>query len=111
MATHSISPRARKRLRGLLAEKSPEYPDSPNREEARAADRALVQSGALSESQLIALYASAYGAEPVEEEEFKVPNRFRMRRMISSTPTVVFPPNGTPTRSPSLWSIPTISNS
>ena len=46
---------ARKRLRGMLAEKSPDYPASPSREEARAADRALIQSGALSESQLVAL--------------------------------------------------------
>ena len=50
---------ARKRLRGMLAEKSPDYPASPSREEARAADRALIQSGALSESQLVALYAAA----------------------------------------------------
>jgi len=67
---------ARKRLRELLAEKSPEYPAAPAREEARAADRALVQSGALSEAQLVALYSKAYGSEPVEEEEFKTPEPF-----------------------------------
>ena len=67
---------ARKRLRGMLAEKSPDYPASPSREEARAADRALIQSGALSESQLVALYAAAYGTEPVEEEEFRTPEPF-----------------------------------
>jgi len=38
---------ARKRLRELLAEKSPEYPDSPAREEARAADRALAGNNAV----------------------------------------------------------------
>ncbi len=67
---------ARKRLRGMLAEKSPDYPASPSREEARAADRALIQSGTLSESQLVALYAAAYGTEPVEEEEFRTPEPF-----------------------------------
>ena len=67
---------ARRRLRQLLAERNPEYPASPTREEARAADRAMVQAGTLTESQLAALYSEAYGCEPVDEEEFKLPEPF-----------------------------------
>ncbi len=67
---------ARKRLRDLLAAGSPEYPASPSREEARAADQALLKTGILNETQLVALYTQAYKTDAVEEEEFKLPELY-----------------------------------
>lgn len=60
----------------MLADKCQDYPISPSRGEARAADRALIDSGSLSEAELVSLYAAAYGTEPVEEEECKMPEPF-----------------------------------
>ncbi len=67
---------ARKRLRERLAAKNPEYPADPGRLEAREADRLLVQAGVLTETELAVLYAEAYETEPVDEEEFPLPERY-----------------------------------
>ncbi|MDR0933175.1 MAG: GspE/PulE family protein [Victivallales bacterium] len=69
-------PAARERLRKLLSHKNPDYPANPSREEARAADRDMVQTGLLTEAQLAEIYTEAYNCEVVDEEEFKIPEPF-----------------------------------
>ena len=63
---------ARRRLRTLLAAAAPDYPGEPTWE----ADSRLVQSGALTEQQLLELYSRAWETSPVDEDEFPVPEPF-----------------------------------
>ena len=47
-----------------------------NRENPREADRLLVQSGAATEARLVTLYNKYLGAEPIDEDEFALPEPF-----------------------------------
>lgn len=67
---------ARKRLQRDAGGEESGLPGFPSREEARAADRALIQVRRALRVAAVALYAAAYGTEPVEEEEFRTPEPF-----------------------------------
>ena len=60
---------ARARLAKLLGREIPSSPD-----EARLADAAALNDGVLTEFELINHYNSAYGTQPVDEEEFELPD-------------------------------------
>ena len=65
----SLSPR--EKLKELFAAR---FPDSPG--PSREGDRALVQSSAVTEPELIALYSEAYGVPVLPEDEIRQPEPF-----------------------------------
>ena len=61
----------REKLENLFSERFPDVDRSGSRREA---DRELIRSGRLTESQLLALYSSAYQVPEVSEEELDIPD-------------------------------------
>lgn len=67
---------SRKRLDDALVEKSPSYPVGADAATRRAADRTLVETGALTDAELLAAYATALAVEPADEELLGTPEPF-----------------------------------
>ncbi len=65
-------------LRELLGANHPEYPEllAAHGGDAAAADAALVASGACADTELLAVYALAFGLEAPDEELLTVPERY-----------------------------------
>lgn len=59
-----------------LREYDPEYPVSGTPSERRAADRALVEKGALNEIELLKLYAGCFDVELMDEDDIPLPGYF-----------------------------------
>ena len=69
-------PECLKKLAGELKKRFPDYPDEGSAEERLAADRALVDSGQISEPELLHLYNSSLALDSVDEDEFQTPDPF-----------------------------------
>ena len=66
----------RAKLAELIRTKVPDYEAAPTPGEAVDRDRQLVNSGSLSENELLAFYAEAYGLERSDEEEISTPDPY-----------------------------------
>ena len=66
----------RSTLAELLRARDPDYPETTSTETLRAADRALIESGALTETELLSFYAQALGVAIPDEELLPEPEPF-----------------------------------
>ncbi|MBQ9338315.1 MAG: type II/IV secretion system protein [Lentisphaeria bacterium] len=66
----------RTRLAELIRDQVPDYEPAPTPSEASDRDRQLVNSGVMSENELLGLYAEAYGLERSDEEEIQPPDPY-----------------------------------
>lgn len=63
-------------LQAALAGQAPDYPELAAGIGRRAADRRLVENGTFSEPELVKLYTSMLGVEPMDEEELEQPEYY-----------------------------------
>ena len=66
----------RAKLAELIRTRVPDYEAAPTPAEAVDRDRQLVNSGSLSENELLGFYAEAYGLERSDEEEISTPDPY-----------------------------------
>ncbi|MDD2403486.1 MAG: GspE/PulE family protein [Victivallaceae bacterium] len=63
-------------LNDLLSARAPEYHEMVEASGKRAADRLLLENGAITEPELTGVYAAALGIEPADEDELEIPEHY-----------------------------------